>query len=51
VECVAAAEEARVAEQAAPARADEGGAEDEGGVRREAEEDLGEEVVVVQRQR
>jgi len=42
---------ARVAEQAAPARADEGGAEEAGRVPREAEKDLGEEVVVVQRQR
>ena len=38
---------AGVGDEAAPAVADEGGAGERGGQRREAEEDLGEEVVVV----
>jgi hypothetical protein len=46
-----AADEARVADEVAPALADEGGAGEGGRERREAEEDQGEEVLVVQRRR
>jgi len=46
-----AAEEGRVGEEAAPALADEGGAREGGGERREAEEDLPVEVVVVRQRR
>ena len=42
-----AAAEVGVGDEAAPALADEGGAGERGGLRREAEEDLGEDVVVV----
>ena len=45
MECAQAAEEARVAGQAAPGVADEGGAGEEGRVGREAEEDLRDAVV------
>jgi hypothetical protein len=44
-----AAEEAAVGGEAVPALADEGRAGERGGLRREAEEDLREEVVVFQR--
>ena len=46
-----AAEEGGVGDEAAPALADGGGAGEGGRLRGEAEEDLGEEVVVVQRRR
>jgi hypothetical protein len=46
-----AAEESAVGEEAAPAAADEGGAGEGGRLRGEADEDLGEEVVDVQRRR
>jgi hypothetical protein len=45
MECAHAAEEAGAADEVEPALADEGGAGDEGRVRREAEEDLGDHVV------
>jgi hypothetical protein len=44
-------EEPRVGDEAAPALADEGDAGEGGGLRCEAEEDLGEEVVDLQRRR
>jgi hypothetical protein len=46
-----AAEEAEVGDDAAPALADGGGAREGGRLRGEAEEDLGEQVVVVERRR
>jgi hypothetical protein len=49
MECANAAKEGGVPEKAAPAAADEGGAEEGERVRREAEEDLGEQVVAVNR--
>jgi hypothetical protein len=46
-----AADEVGVSDEAAPARADEGGTGKGGGLRRKTEEDLGEQVVIFQRRR
>jgi hypothetical protein len=51
MECAQAAEESRVADEAAPALADAGGAVEGGRVGWEAEENLGEDVVIVKRER
>ena len=51
MKCAQAAEETRVADEAVPALADEGGAGERGRQRREADEDQGEEILVVKRRR
>jgi len=47
MKCAQAAEETRVPDEAVPALADEGGAGEGGCQRREADEDQGEEIIVV----